>query len=52
MTIFDYYLCPENKGVNLSKPHVGIKVIWKACPLLANCTESRQHQKVVVRHIW
>ena len=32
-----------------------IKVIPKfvrTCPLLAICTESRQHQKVVVRHIW
>ena len=26
--------------------------ICKTCPLLAICTESRQHQKVVVRHIW
>ena len=26
--------------------------ICKTCPLLAICTESRQNQKVVVRHIW
>ena len=32
-----------------------IKVIPKfvrTCPLLAICTESRQHQKVVAHHIW
>ncbi|WP_192828144.1 transposase, partial [Streptococcus agalactiae] len=26
--------------------------ICKTCPLLSICTESRQYQKVVVRHIW
>ncbi|WP_420920083.1 transposase [Lactococcus garvieae] len=27
-------------------------IVCAACPLLSVCTESRNHQKVITRHIW
>lgn len=56
---YDCYLCPENQVLSYrttgregyreykSDPQQCI-----ACPLLSVCTESRNHQKVVTRHVW
>ena len=56
---FDCYLCPENHVLTYRtttregyREYKSNPKICKTCPLLAICTESRQHQKVVVRHIW
>ena len=56
---FDCYLCPENQVLTYRtttregyREYKSNPEICKTCPLLAICTESRQHQKVVVRHIW
>ena len=56
---FDCYLCPENQVLTYRtttregyREYKSDPKICKTCPLLAICTESRQHQKVVVRHIW
>ena len=58
-SIFYYYLCPENQVLTYRtttregyREYKSNPEICKTCPLLAICTESRQHQKVVVRHIW
>ena len=56
---FDCYLCPENQVLTYRtttregyREYKSNPEICKTFPLLAICTESRQHQKVVVRHIW
>ena len=56
---FDCYLCPNIKILKYTtttregyREYKSNPEICKTCPLLAICTESRQHQKVVVRHIW
>ncbi|WP_017766782.1 transposase, partial [Streptococcus agalactiae] len=56
---FDCYLCPENQVLTYRtttregyREYKSNPKICKTCPLLAICTESRQYQKVVVRHIW
>ena len=55
---FDCYLCPENQVLTYRtttregyREYKSNSKICKTCPLLAICTESLQHQKVVVRHI-
>lgn len=56
---FNCYLCPEHQV--LTYPTTTIEgyreyksdpSICVACPLLNVCTESKNHQKVVTRHIW
>ena len=56
---FDCYLCLENQVLSyrtttreVYREYKSNPKICKTCPLLTICTESRQHQKVVVRHIW
>ena len=56
---FDCYLCLENQVLTYRtttregyREYKSNPKICKTCPLLAICTESRQNQKVVVRHIW
>ncbi|MFA5637972.1 MAG: IS1182 family transposase [Anaerovoracaceae bacterium] len=56
---YDSYLCPNNQVLEYSttnrwgyreyksKPSVCVN-----CPYLSQCTESRNHQKVITRHIW
>jgi IS5 family transposase len=55
----DTYLCPEKhsltyrtttrEGYREYKSH---PEICKTCPILTQCTRSRNKQKVVVRHVW
>jgi transposase len=56
---FDCYLCPAGEILKYSttnkegyREYKSPKHICATCPLLAKCTESRDHQKVVTRHIW
>ena len=56
---YDCYLCPKDQPLEYattnregyreykSDPH-----ICANCPLLEQCTQSKQHQKTVTRHIW
>ena len=55
----DCYICPEGKMLNYrttnrngyreysSDPKICIN-----CPKLMHCTQSRNHQKVITRHVW
>ncbi|RJS59936.1 IS1182 family transposase [Bacillus sp. PK3_68] len=56
---FDCYLCPAGEVLNYSttnkegyREYRSPKQVCTSCPFLAKCTESRDHQKVVTRHIW
>lgn len=56
---YDVYLCPENQILNYSTTnrngYRGYKSngsICANCPYLSKCTSSKNHQKVVTRHIW
>ena len=56
---FDCYLCPENQVLSYSttnregyreyksKPYICVN-----CPSRHKCTESKNHTKVVTRHVW
>ena len=56
---YDCYLCENNQVLRyrtttrdgyreyVSDPH-----ICKTCPFLSQCTKSREHQKVIYRHLW
>jgi transposase len=56
---YDCYLCPNNQILKYSttnregyKEYKSDKTICKNCPLLSKCTLSKNHQKVVTRHVW
>jgi transposase len=56
---FDCYLCPAGEVLKYStttkegyREYKSPKHICATCPFLAQCTESKDHQKVVTRHIW
>ena len=56
---YDCYLCPNNQVLNYCRTtRDGYKVykscgdICTSCPYLNQCTGSKNHIKVVVRHVW
>lgn len=56
---YDSYICPANHILNYSttnkegyREYKSDKHICANCPYLSKCTESKNHQKVVTRHIW
>lgn len=55
----DTYICPEGKELkyrttnrNGFQEYVSESSVCKNCPMLSKCTESRNHQKVITRHVW
>lgn len=56
---FDCYICPNDEVLEYSTTNKGGYREYKSdprdcetCPFLDRCTKSRNHQKVVTRHIW
>lgn len=56
---YDCYLCPENQVLDYKttdrqgyRQYKSDKEICKNCPNLSMCTQSKNHQKVITRHIW
>ncbi len=56
---YDCYLCPEGQVLNYSttnregrNEYKSDPAICAQCPRLKECTQSRNHQKVIHRHIW
>nr|WP_106779767.1 IS1182 family transposase [Lysinibacillus timonensis] len=56
---YDCYLCPEGQELKYSTTTKEGKRQYKSnptqcatCPLLAQCTNSKDHRKVIERHIW
>ena len=55
----DYYICPENKGLEYSttdkdgyRHYKSNKKECVKCKKLRNCTTNKQNQKTITRHIW
>ena len=56
---YDCYICPANKILHYSTTNKEGYKEYKSnaeecinCPLRGQCTESKNHQKVVCRHVW
>lgn len=56
---FDCYVCPNDQVLayhttNRSgyREYKSCGIVCEGCPYLKQCTESREHVKVVTRHIW
>ena len=56
---FDCYVCPNDQVLayhttNRSgyREYKSCGIVCEGCPYLKQCTESRDHVKVVTRHIW
>lgn len=56
---YDVYLCPENQILTYRtttrdgyRDYKSDPKICATCPLLSLCTERRDQQKVVTRHVW
>lgn len=55
----DYYICPENKGLEYSttdkegyRHYKSNKKECVNCENIRRCTANKQHQKTITRHIW
>lgn len=56
---YDCYVCPNNKTLEYSTTNREGKRVYKSCPTecekcpyINQCTESKNHIKVIERHIW
>ena len=56
---YDCYICPNNQTLNYSttnregyREYKSRSYICSKCPYLAQCTGSKDHVKLVTRHIW
>jgi transposase len=56
---YDCYLCPNNQILKYSttsrdgyKQYKSDKSICKNCEMINKCTQSKNHQKVISRHVW
>ena len=56
---FDCYICPNNKVLRYAttnrdgyKEYKSCPHECQDCPYLSQCTESKNHTKIVTRHIW
>lgn len=56
---FDCVLCPNNQILKYSttnrdgyREYKSDPSVCAGCPMIAQCTESKNHQKVVTRHVW
>ena len=56
---YDCIICPNNQTLKYSttnrdgyREYKSDPSVCSGCPFLSQCTDSRSHQKVVLRHIW
>lgn len=56
---YDCYICPNHKVLTYSttnrdgyREYKSSGMVCAGCPYLAQCTQSKDHIKVVTRHIW
>jgi transposase len=56
---YDCYLCPEGQVLKYStttkegyRQYKSDPRICSSCPLLVQCTQSKNHQKLIQRHVW
>ena len=56
---YDCYLCPQGQVLSYStttkegkRQYKSDPTLCSSCPLLAQCTNSKDHRKIIERHIW
>lgn len=56
---YDCYLCPENQILSYrttsregQREYKSEPAVCRNCPLLSQCTQSRNQTKVITRHVW
>lgn len=56
---YDCYVCPNGQTLEYSttnrdgyREYKSCGAVCAGCPYLSQCTNSRNHQKVITRHIW
>jgi len=56
---YDCYVCPNGKTLEYKttnrdgyKEYKSCGAVCETCPYLSQCTESKDHVKVITRHIW
>ena len=56
---YDCYICPNNQILryvttnrNGYKEYKSCGMVCAACPYLGECTESKEHVKLITRHVW
>ena len=56
---YDCYICPNNKTLEYRttnrdgyREYKSCGVFCESCPYLSQCTESKDHVKLVTRHVW
>jgi transposase len=56
---YDCYICPEGQVLDYRtttkegyRQYLSNPAMCKDCPLLAQCTQSQNHQKLIQRHVW
>ena len=56
---FNVYLCPNNQTLDYrtttrdgKRQYVSDPNVCATCPLLSECTTSRNHRRVIERHLW
>lgn len=56
---YDCYICPNNELLSYSttnragyREYKSCGAVCEGCPNLLQCTESKEHVKVVTRHVW
>ena len=56
---YDCYVCPNGQALEYSttnregyREYKSCGTVCAECPYLSQCTNSRNHQKVITRHIW
>ena len=56
---YDCYICPNNQILRYSttnregyREYKSCGMICESCPYLSQCTESKNHVKLITRHIW
>ena len=56
---YDCYICPNDKILEYTttnrdgyREYKSKGYICESCPYLSQCTQSREHIKVVTRHVW
>ena len=56
---YDCYLCPENQILSYrttsregQREYKSDPSVCRTCPLLSQCTQSRNQTKVITRHVW
>mgnify|MGYP002242693771 FL=1 len=56
---YDCYICPENQILRYSttnrdgyREYKSCGYQCEKCPQISKCTESKNHVKVITRHVW